>query len=139
VVDHGKSVSFDHLMVLGSKEPPTHKNLAPRLVVRLNDGRHLVGLAHTDTVPVFAGTEKRNLALERIYSMRCQSPGNSAIIFLRTGEKLSCELPISQLKLSTKEGEISVAREEIEELKVTPRGEFTPVDARSERLNDIHG
>jgi hypothetical protein len=139
VIDHGKSVLFDHLMVLGSKEPPTRKTLGPRLVLRLNDGRHLVGFAQIGTISVSAEAGKSDLALERIDSVRCQAPGNRAIIFLRTGEKLSCELQTSKLKLSTREGEVSVAPEAIKELKVTPRGEFTPVDARSERLTRTDG
>jgi hypothetical protein len=112
--------------VLEDKIPQKEEKLLPRLVLNLVDGKRLVGYSGGDFVPVFVRNAKIDLAFDRISSMQFHSGSKAATVLLKNGEKLVCEPRLSELKLSTIVGEVSVSYDKIRELKVTPRGEFRP-------------
>jgi HEAT repeat protein len=138
VFSHCITVNFDHVIALENKEPSQQPKLAPRLVLELIDGTRLVGDVRDDSMRVSVRAKDRDIRFEEIFSMKLQRGTNAATILLRDGEKVSCAVSWLELKVKTILGEISVPREEVTELRVTPRGEFEPGDARPERLKGMY-
>ena len=137
VIDQGFTISFDHLVVYESESEPKEEKLAPRLILSLRDGRRLVGYSGRDSVPVQIDNAKLDLPLGRIYSMQFEAGANRGTVLLRNADRLSCEFAVSELKVSTQAGEVVLPFEKVRHIQVTPRGEFHPGDARSDKLETV--
>jgi hypothetical protein len=137
VIDQGSTISFDHLVVFETESPLKEEKMAPRLALSLRDGTRLVGYSERDSVAVQADNAKLDLPFARIYSMQCDPRTNHATVLLRNGEKISGELGSSELKVNTSTGRVVLPFQNLRHVQVTPRGEFHPGDACSDKLKSV--
>ena len=94
-----------------SLEPPV------RVVLDLNDGSRLLGEMPAQTIAVDSSTlGTLNVALGRVSVVRMEHDGN-ALFFLRNGDKLQGKLAWTEVKLTTKLGELSVPLSQLRQLE----------------------
>jgi len=88
-----------------------------RVVLDLNDSSRLLGVMTAQTVSVTSPTlGALNVALERISLVRMER-GGEALFFLRNGDKLQGKPAWSEVKLTTKLGELSVPLAQLRQLE----------------------
>jgi HEAT repeat protein len=125
--DEGLTVVFDYLIVQQSGIPEnTPEKQMPRLVLDLTDGSRLVGEFADTSIPFSMPQLKLDLPLDRVSSMQFQNGRKAATLLLKNGEKLSGEVGIESIKVSSILGELVIPLEKIRLIRVSFRNARNP-------------